>query len=644
MNKRQYEILIVLLEEEKHFSVEELAERLSCSEKTIRNDFKIIDEWLKGQSSIELIRKPSVGVYLEGPRKEKEGLLKKAKLEKGAGISDNLRKLNIVKMLLLKNDVLTLQELSNQFYISKTVIRSDLEEIEKWLGKYGLQLVKKQKYGIKVVGNERERRIALSQIIRLLVNESKTERKLIESLFTPSEINIVKNELKKMEQELDYSFTDEALENLVTHLLISVKRVKLGSKIEISQEEMEKVQKKKEFQAMERLTKELEKIFAVKLPNQELAYMTLRLLGTKIYYDFTLNNKQIDEELSRFDASVITFAKKLIISVSDVSGENFLNDKHLLLGLSFHLQTTFHRLKHSFPVSNPMLQEIKKMYFGIFEIIYYVMPSLEEEFQVKIPEDEIAYIALHFQASLERIKKRNAEYKKVLIVCSMGVGMSQLLRTKLERKFHSLNIVGTTSVKEAKKEIREKKPDFIISTVPFHSEEVPAITVSPLLMLEEERKIDEFIKSNGYNQTSFPAIRRLLDKELIFVNLSCEKPDEIIEVLTDAMEKKGYIQPEYKESILSREKQSSTAIGGGISIPHGNPDYVHEAKISIAVFHDPVKWGDNLISIVFLLAMNHKEKGMLKELFKDISRLVDDEMSLMNLKSKMYPKDIFDFF
>ncbi|WP_180954917.1 BglG family transcription antiterminator [Bacillus sp. V3-13] len=647
MNKRQAEILLILLEnEQKDFSVQMLADKVDCSEKTIRNDFKMIDDWLEKESNIVLVRKPSVGVYLEGSKEDKNELLQKVKLEKGEGISENVRKLTIVKMLLLTNDILTMQELASEFFISKAVVRNDLEEIEEWLRKYHLQLIIKPKQGIRIVGNERDRRIAFAQITQMLMQSTDEERKVLESIFSPGDIVIVKNGLKKIERQLGYSFTDEALENLITHILISIKRVKLGNKIRISTEDLYKVRDKPEYAAVQSLIGELEKMMAVKLPQEEVAYMTLRLLGTKIYYNFTIDPAKHNEELFKFDPAVVSYAKKLISTVSDVSGERFDADEYLLLGLVSHLQTAFYRLKNAFPVANPMLHEIKRTYFSLFEIIYYVLPTLEEELDIFIPEDEIAYIVLHFQASLERMQKRNAENLKVLIVCSMGIGMSQLLQTKLERKFHSLNIVGATSVNEAKKEIQTKNPDFIISTVPFESEGIPIIKVSPLLMLDEERKIDEFIHSytNDKDQLKYPAIRLLLDEDLMFVNVQPKSRAELIEQLADAMEEKGFTDSRYKESILQREQQSSTVINGGIAIPHGSPDFVHEARIAVAVFNEPIQWGNNPVSIVFMLAISHKDKGLLKELFKDISRLADDEQALTKLKELKTLPEILDFF
>ncbi|UYZ21771.1 BglG family transcription antiterminator [Mesobacillus jeotgali] len=646
MNSRNYEVLKALLESEQTFSVKELADIAGCSEKTVRNDFKVIDDWLNRETNLIMVRKPGLGIFIEGNQEERATILQRMMKMNGGEASDTLRKLIIIKMLLLKDGPSTLQEFAEHFYVSKTMIRSELEEIEEWLARFDLRLLKKQGHGIEIVGVEKDWRTALSQVTHMIIKAAAEERKSVESIFESGEIDFTKSRLRKLEVELGFSFTDEALENLVTHILISIKRVKQGSRIELPAKDIEQIEKKTEYSTIQTFVKEIERTMAIKIPREEIAYITLRILGAKIYYPSTIDLEKVGEELARLDHDAVSFTKKLISAVSDVSGDPFYNDHHLLIGLALHMQTSFYRLKYSFPVENPMLNEIKKMYFTLFETIYYVIPTVLEDFQISIPEDEIAYITLHFQASLERIGKQTFNNRKVLLVCSMGVGMSQLMQTKLERKFHNLEIVGTSSIKDIKKEINDKNPDLIISTVPFESGSVPLITVSPFLMLEEERKIKDFLENPVHEQmeNKYPTIHYLMEKELIVINSERDTRPGIIGRLSDTLIEKGYIQPEYKQSVYMREEQSSTVIGSGIAIPHGNSDFVNEAKLAVALFQEPIQWGIDKVSVVFLLAIDHANKGMLKELFKEISRLMDDSLVLQKLSETSSPEEVLNIF
>ena len=66
MNERQKEILRILVTKSgKPLFVQDIAERVGYSEKTIRNDFKTIEIYLRENTSAKLIRKPGLGVYID---------------------------------------------------------------------------------------------------------------------------------------------------------------------------------------------------------------------------------------------------------------------------------------------------------------------------------------------------------------------------------------------------------------------------------------------------------------------------------------------------------------------------------------------------------------------------------------------------
>ena len=80
------------------------------------------------------------------------------------------------------------------------------------------------------------------------------------------------------------------------------------------------------------------------------------------------------------------------------------------------------------------------MYPYLFHLIIDVLEDINQTFDLCIPEEEAAYLTLHFQAAIERLRRSSHNPKRTIIVCHMGIGMSQLLRTKIERKFHHITV------------------------------------------------------------------------------------------------------------------------------------------------------------------------------------------------------------
>ena len=112
MNKRQQEILQVLLSESNEYLlVQELADRVECSEKTIRNDFKVIEEYLERYSDALLIRKPGLGVCLEVKDYDKASLFNRlyAVRQDVSYESDEERVLQVAYSLLMSVKPVTVQ-------------------------------------------------------------------------------------------------------------------------------------------------------------------------------------------------------------------------------------------------------------------------------------------------------------------------------------------------------------------------------------------------------------------------------------------------------------------------------------------------------------------------------------------------------
>lgn len=78
----------------------------------------------------------------------------------------------------------------------------------------------------------------------------------------------------------------------------------------------------------------------------------------------------------------------------------------------------------------------------------------------------------------------------------------------------------------------------------------------------------------------------LLKKDAIALNVSLTDKEEAIDKLISLHEKAGNLADKaaYKEAILAREAQGSTAIGEGIAVPHAKSDSVKTPGLSAITF------------------------------------------------------------
>lgn len=620
MNKRQEEILKVLLSESNEYLlVQELADRVGCSEKTIRNDFKVIEEYLERYSDALLIRKPGLGVSLEVKDYDKSSLFNRlyAVRQEISYESDEDRVLQIAYSLLMNVKPVTVQELAEQYFVNRATIKKDLDRIENWLEELGLDLIVKQRIGLTVESDERSKRKALAKLSDLIHNQELMNQ-FIRKQFLYHEIEFVMAELKALQKRYATFFTDDTLENLLLHTLIMVRRMKLKQPISMSKDDLNVVRETKEYGwTLDFLTR-LEFVFTIHFTEEEVAYLAIHILGGKFRY-------QDEWERNKLNVSnpvLLQVVSHLIERMSRVNEIDFGEDPFLLEGLQMHLYTTLNRLQYNLSVSNPMLHEIKRMYPYMFDMLIHELDDINKSLSLQIPEEEAAYLTLHFQAAMERLSDKKVS-KNVIIVCHMGIGMSQLLRTKIERKFRHVHVMDCIAKSDLEEYLmKNKKVELIISTIDLPHLKIPHCVVSPLLERSEESKLEDFMKKLDELPSNVNKDFVLLNYTtpfLVFLHQEVEHRYELIERLARSLYEKGYVEKEYIENAIARDRMSATTIGAGVAIPHGSPKLIKQSVIAVATLKEPLDWGVEKVSLVFMLAVKSDGKEVTKQLFHELS-------------------------
>jgi len=639
MNTRQKEILYLLLSEpDKYSLVQDFADRVNCSEKTIRNDLKIIEDYLDDCSDAHLTRKPGLGVYLDIEEHEKVRLCNELHTvkEEPKYQSDEERILQIAYDLLMNVQPVTAKEFADQYFLNRSTIKKDLNKIEKWLRRFSLALVSKQRIGLIIEGTEKNKRKALTRILDLINNPSITNQ-FIKKQFLYHEIEFIASELKVLQKRHSLYFTDDTLESLLLHTLMMIRRTKLKQSISISKREITVLQKKKEYKWTYEFLKRLEKFFVIHFSEEEVVYLTLHILGGKVRYP--KNDASWDLDIINEENSVLfKIICHLIYRVSELNALDFDKDQILKNGLKIHLYTTLNRINYDLPVSNPMLNDIKKMYPHMFDIVIDVLGEINQLFDLFIPEEEAAYLTLHFQASIERLDSNRQKQKNVIIVCHMGIGMSQLLRTRIERKFHQIYVMDCISKDDLDDYLtKHQDVELVISTTSISGVKIPHLIVSPLLEYTEEKKLEDFIKQFDEPVRQEKTAFSMLDYTtpfLVSLQDDVEHRYMIIEKLAKVLYEKGYVEKEYAVHAIMREKMSATTIGAGIAIPHANSKFVKQSAVAIATLKEPLNWGTEKVTLVFMLAVKNEEQKMTKQLFQELSFISEQPSFIQKLTTE----------
>ncbi|PLR95937.1 BglG family transcription antiterminator [Bacillus sp. T33-2] len=625
MNNRQKELLrLLLVKEEGAFQIRELSEELDCAEKTVRNDLDRLEELLKDYPGAVLIRKPGFGISLQIAQDERLEILRNLFSNEPKTMEERL--FEMAFQLLTGDKAFTLQYWSDRYYVSKAAIKKDLETISNWLQRYDLEIVSKQRLGNVVEGTELKKRTALAHLPELIPSFSK-EKNVVLDLFLPYEITAVKKALKDMQGQFSIAFTDGALDSLLIHALIMVKRIRQKSPVFVQESEMEKAAARKEYQYAGWFFDRLETSFQLTFPEVERVYFTWHLVSGK-------RSEEGAGQILGYEEQDAELVHALIRKMGKLTLFPFEEDPILKSGLAVHMHSVISRIKYGLPITNPLLANIKKMYPYMFSMVIFALEEINDTFELDIPEDEAAYIVLHFQASIERLESRKGvEKKKVLIVCHMGIGMSHLLEAKIEQQYQDIEVTDCIGKAEVGEYLKKTDVDFIISTVPLERLAVQHIVISPLFGQEDKKKLNRFI---GELKVKNPVkgqggLSAFMSGDLMFFGIEKEHRYEAVELLAMELFHNGFVKKEFVHNALGRERKSATAIGGGVAIPHGDPSLILKPALAVAVLNKPLDWGNEQVSLVFMIAMTKDHQADIRGIISHIAALSESPLVVNKL-------------
>lgn len=640
MNKnRDMKIIKSIISRNGPVTIDTIAAELEVSNRTVRNSLSQVEKIIIN-SGLCLKRKPGVGISIEGADEIKCKLRSEMELTIINGSIEPYtpedRKNFMLKKLFMNEEDISTSKLAKELYVSQVTIQKDLKDVKEWLDHFKLKLMRCGKSSIKITGKEEDCRNAIANFIasnngyeelkRFLYNKIDQNIHLLTKTKLAELIDLnydhLENIVANAEKSLEFNFSDEAFTSLVIHIAISIKRLKEGKDILLPHNDLRTIRKRKEYFVARQIAQDIEKAFHIKLPEQEIGYIFLHIIGAKMLQS-PMEMESIKLKIKDEDHLAVVIAKDVIKVAEKALSLDFRNDRQLLNGLILHLRPTINRLEYGLSLRNPLLDQIKENYPEVYGAAWMTNSIFKKYLGKKIMDEEIGYIAMHLGAAVERKRKP----LRTLVVCSSGIGTAQLLAVRLEKRFKRIEIKGIQSISSLEANTL-KDIDIIISTIPVNAEK-PSLTVSPMLTQNDIRRIELFINNLENKNNSEES---LFDKELIFIDYPYTSKKLIIDNLCLKLVKKGCIEDDYGQEVQNREEAYTTEIGKGVAIPHSKPEYVVQSKIAVAVLQKPIQWKEEQVDIIFLVAISNNNLKWSMEMLRNFYKEIDSDKFLNELR------------
>ncbi len=619
LTNRQKDILKYMLNESKTlYKVEELSLIFKVSDKTIRNDIKVLGEFTTSLKEFSIYSKRGSGIHLEVNKNEVENL--HDNLEKFISTdSKALLSIHIAEKLLKMNKALSIKALISEFNSNQYEIRDCLNTIHLWLERFDIQLNIKKGYGITLSGEEIDFRNAIKFISSL--NKGNSQKDFLKSFFGEHVYNQIEY---VVETSCDKKLRKAQRQQFLLHVLIMMNRLQNNKKLHYKLEDEEVIDN-----SIEEITKKLSEIFAIKIPDEEKHFLNMHLPG-KIHEN-------------KYEFEVKEFIRLLIGEMKNEAMIDFERDSTLLSGLETHLKSTFFNLKNNIEINNPLIFEIKTRYPFIYSSVINSYRNIYNE-KFELPETELGYIALHFQASYERIKL--SRQTNILIVCHLGIGISQMLKVKVQQKYNNVKVIDVVSEENLELSIATHSDiDLIISTTEVKAYNIEVVKVSPLLNEDDEKTLNTYFTNGNLLSGLAPTeMIKFMHPFLVFTINDAIDRFVVIEEIGHKLVNNNLAHIDFVKSVAGREYLSSTCIGGGVAIPHGKTQYVKESSISVCRLNKPIYWGEDWVDIVFLIALKEEDKYAYHNIYRELHHIMQNQILLDKIKSEKSNLELLKLF
>ncbi|MBT2687671.1 BglG family transcription antiterminator [Bacillus sp. ISL-47] len=474
-----------------------IASTLNVSARTIQRDLKAVEKTIQ-EFSLKLVRNNDEGLVIQGKNEHIFRLIQHMISTNPIDQPPQERKLRLL-LAVMEEELYKTQVLASHLEISTATLAAYLDELAKWLGNFQIKLIRKRGVGVKLEGIEANKRRALVHYFLQYFNEELIEKmyllekgslseKKILHYFIPENLRAVSASVNSAFNSEHARFADSGHLEIILHIYITMQRIEsrffVNKDVILSEREISD-----EYAIMRQITSELEHKLGLTFSEKDILNLAQNLKGTKLR----------EAESVPYDSIVLAqMIKNVIHSVSNQLHLDLTRDFSLFQGLLAHMEPALFRIKQKLASFNPLKEEIKRKYPILFMA---VKNSVEEEFKEidHFPDDEIAFMVLHFGSAL--VMQEENLVIRALVICPTGIGTSKMLMSRIKKEITEIDEIDIKSIKEITEEVDLSIYDIILSTVRLPIVNAEYILVNPLLSEENILTIKTFLKNNIENLT-----------------------------------------------------------------------------------------------------------------------------------------------
>lgn len=532
----------------------------------------------------------------------------------------------ILKKLIFSNHPYQIDELAESLYMSTTTLEKHLRNFKKILEKYHLTIARKNSY-IHIEGDELNKRKLINYLIFEEINPAFNSINNLENYFSGINIDKIKSIILNAINQYNYYVENTYYNNLIINIVIALYRMR--SDYYVSNETEYHVNPESD-----------EYKIAYEICAQYGAHCHITPSDYDISYISTLLEGQIKPlncEISIANSSEF-LTPEFISDINDILMNVFhyymlnINYEEYLYSFALHIDGMIKRACNTQPANNEILKNVKKNCPFIYDVSVTIAQKISEKYNINVADTEIGYISIHIGYLIES-STENSDKISVLLFCNDYHHINENIEKKLMDNFSDfINI--TIFRADNDNAIIDVTSDLIITTKPLNMIGRKVLTISPFYTMMDHINIDNAIhncmkekKKNYQNQL----LSSFFDKHLFFKNYDFQSKQEVIRFLGQKIIDFGLAKEGFIESVLERERLSSTCFFDTFAIPHAMDMNANRTMICVLISEKGIYWDEHKIHIVLMITVQQRDRKNFMELYNGIVQILENPQKVNQL-------------
>lgn len=607
--ERRKKLVHLLGHTDSWMSSAQLAGALGVSERTIRNYVSELSQSYEIESS-------RAGYRIIGSLRNTS---KSPTDDRNADL-DQERQSHLISRLLSSTAPVSVYEISDELGISSsTVMNSVIPRCRKFLERFDVRL-ENHDWELELSGSERAKRKLLGYAATHDAYGYFSSTETLSAMFPEFDTDAMLPGIVSIFQKEDLTISDYALNNLLVHLIVIIIRLEGGNELDgaediINTRELisELGQKERILKCTNLIVELVEHHFSCKIPERDYRQISLLVSLSCDRYDY---NNLSDEQLAGLmDTEFLDNVRSITERMASRYGLPPFS-REFTLQLTLHAHNAFQRAEYHVSCPNPIANQIKTGYAAVYDMAVYFAHALRSIYDVTFSEDEIAFIAYHIGAYLEKNRSRDDGLSCVVVVeryHDYAQQMVEQLMAAFADEFLDVDAMDYQDYLQ-----RPKQADLLVTTIDFASGHPHCVLVSPLMGKRDIRLIRsevEAIEREAQARRAAEFLKQLFDPNLFVANRNFPDADSCIEYLGQLAQDEGFASRDFIEDVKTRERFSSTAFTDELAMPHSISCYAERSFISVLHNDQPIEWGRHGVRIVMLVGLSLQDMKYFQEAF-----------------------------